>query len=202
MGYRKIEYGEIGIIASNIKELRKRKNESQEQLAYAISNIAPKRKISKSAISKIENEDAKLTIDNAIRIAKHYSTSVDWICGLTDDMSIPDNTIDVLCKYIDIGTHNITFFRNHEIPYIRIDKGLFDYLTTINDVEQLKKKFACDDIIDTFIKDLRQRFISMIRNKQSNVSENPVFTLLPNEYINDDVMDLIKMAYKTISNET
>ena len=198
MGYRNTKYSNIGAIASNIRKLRELNNESQEQLASAISS--KEHPISKSAISKIENEAAKLTIENSMLIAKHYETSIDWICGLTDDPSVPDNTIDVLLKYIKIVTHNIKFFRDHEIPYISIDKGFFDYLSVIEKAERLKRDNFHIDAITPWIEKERQIFLSKIRDNHFDNDEKPVeLSLLPNNYLTDEVMDIIAAAYKTLN---
>lgn len=61
-----------------LKELRKQKNESQENLSKALN-------VSQTMISRYEKGQACPNIDTLIEIAKHYNVSVDFLIELSDD---------------------------------------------------------------------------------------------------------------------
>ena len=68
-------------IASRLKELRAIKDIDQQTLAEVAC-------VSRSAMSKYEKGTAVPMSDKLINIAKEYDVSLDWLCGLSDNMGM------------------------------------------------------------------------------------------------------------------
>lgn len=66
-----------GNISERIRDLRRKNNLTQEQLADMLG-------IHKATISRIENGDS-VTDEIALSIAKHFGVSLDFLFGVTDD---------------------------------------------------------------------------------------------------------------------
>ena len=103
MGYRHFERKseEMSVVSLRIKTLRERNNETQKQLAEAIN-------LSATNIANIEQDKTALSLNIAKDIAKHYKVSVDYICGLSDDIWGSSATLDTLCHYVSLDTDTIT----------------------------------------------------------------------------------------------
>lgn len=68
---------ELQIFADRIKELRKSLNLTQAQFVEDLG-------ITPSSLSAYEQNTKNPSISVAIRIAKKYKVSIDWLCGLSD----------------------------------------------------------------------------------------------------------------------
>ena len=62
-----------------IRDLREDNNKSQKQIANMLG-------IQQNSYSQIENEVNNLQVDHLIKLAKYYSTSTDYLLGLTDEI--------------------------------------------------------------------------------------------------------------------
>lgn len=78
-------------IGSRIVELRKAKGWSQAQLAEAIS-------ASRDIIGKYERNDNLPSIEMALKIAKIFDVSVDFLLGEGKHASFDKETLKRLCK--------------------------------------------------------------------------------------------------------
>lgn len=76
-----------------LQELRKRENLTQEELAEKIDVSAP-------LITSIERQVKKLSLRNAMLIAKQFNVSLDWLYGLSDDTK--DSASNILATLKDI----------------------------------------------------------------------------------------------------
>lgn len=103
--------------------LRKKENLTQEQFAEKIN-------VSTVLVSDIERQKKKLTLSNAIEIAKQFNVSLDWLYGLTDDTK--DSASNILSTLKDI------FDIDLEKKYIKVDKNLAVYLEGLSEVYKAK----------------------------------------------------------------
>lgn len=187
MSYRKANGDDISDIAKRIKQLREAANESQEFLANKITTT-------KHTISKIETDATHLTLDNAEKIANHYNVSIDWICGRVDDMSIPDNILETLCKYIKFDTHSMSMAHPHVMPFISINQDLLKFLTAMDRAEKLKKDNVPEEVINAWIEKETQKILSSFHSKP--LDDFAEYALLSNKHLSEEVMELVETAYK------
>ena len=88
---------ESGLPAKNLEYLRKSKKISRSELASKI-------KVNQSTISRWENEDMGVTVDNAYDVANFFNVSVADLTG--KDLTLNNNTYDetdvLFNKYKDV----------------------------------------------------------------------------------------------------
>ena len=108
-----------------LQELRKRENLTQEELAEKIDVSAP-------LITSIERQVKKLSLRNAMLIAKEFNVSLDWLYGLSDDTK--DNASNVLATLQDI------FDIDLEKKYIRVDENLANFLKSLSTAYKTKSR--------------------------------------------------------------
>lgn len=78
-------------VGERIKFLREKNGESQQKLGEILG-------LTQNAISKLENGDTSLTLENQIRIAEHYNVSHDYICTGRNN----DSILTLLEKYLSL----------------------------------------------------------------------------------------------------
>jgi len=61
-----------------IRDMREDNNKSQKEIANLLG-------IQQNSYSQIENGKNNLQVDHLIRLANYYSTSTDYLLGLTDE---------------------------------------------------------------------------------------------------------------------
>ena len=175
------------IIVIRLRQLRKLKNESQEELAEAIGE-------KKATIQNIEQSKSKLSLELAGKIARHYHVSTDYICGLIDDGTSARNTLDMLCEYVSIERRKLIFgdAASHEIPFISINASFFNYLKNKTEAEQLRKKGVPNKVIDAWIREEKQKTEAALVDE----TEKDEYALLSQLYITDEnVLRLLENAY-------
>lgn len=106
-----------------LQELRKRENLTQEELAEKIDVSAP-------LVTSMETQKKKLSLRNAMLIAKQFNVSLDWLYGLSDDTK--DSASNILATLKDI------FDINLEQKYIRIDENLAKFLEGLSKAYKTK----------------------------------------------------------------
>lgn len=108
-------------VGQRIKELRKKNNETQKELADII-NSTP------NSISKLENGDMGLTFENMLLIAEHFNVSLDYLCKGEGG----SNLLETLNKYFSLRYHQISGVdetdNTYPLPVLSIDRAYFDYL--------------------------------------------------------------------------
>lgn len=132
-------------IGERIKFLRKEKKLSQEELGTAIG-------LTQNNISKMENGDVSLTIDNLLLIASFFNVSTDYICTGQKN----DNILNTLERYIYVEYKSGSCGQEHyNYPILKINKLYFEYLIRIacakNDrmiPEEIKKMWIDKEIQD------------------------------------------------------
>ncbi len=188
MSYRSVKNGNLSVIARRIKQLRENANETQEVLARKIN-------MSTTTLSKIEQDIINLTLENARRIADHYNVSIDWICGRVDDMSVSENVLNTLCRYIKISTHVMSIRQTHKIPFISINQYLFDFLNVLNDAYNYKKNDVPDEVIGAWLEKEKEKTLNFFQSE----SKEPFvkYALLSQRDIaSDETMELIENTYQ------
>lgn len=106
-----------------LQELRKRENLTQEELAEKIDVSAP-------LITSMETQKKKLSLRNAMLIAKQFNVSLDWLYGLSDDTK--DSASNILATLKDI------FDIDLEKKYIKVDENLAKYLEGLSKAYKTK----------------------------------------------------------------
>lgn len=107
-------------IGARIKELRKKYNETQEELGEIIN-------FSQTAISKIESGDTKkLQIENLVKIAEHYKVTCDYLC-----CGKGNTLLELLESFVSLRKGNVSDeISSYKYPCFEIDQVFFDYLTS------------------------------------------------------------------------
>lgn len=105
--------------------LRKKENLTQAEFAEKID-------VSAVLISDIERQTKKLSLPNAMEIAKQFKVSLDWLYGLRDDTG--DTASDIIIALKEI------FDIDFEQKCIRIEKNLFEYIEQISNAYKIKAK--------------------------------------------------------------
>lgn len=178
----------LGIVAQRIKKLRETADETQDKLAKAIN-------VSKNMIANIEQDKSAPSLETAKNIALHYKVSVDYICGLSEDMAVSSSTLDTLCRYISLDTRCMTLAQSHTIPFIFIRKCFFEYLRVLNRAEQLKKDGVPDEVIDAWLEKETEKAKNLLRIENTNDS-TVKYALLSNRCITSpEVQELLERAY-------
>lgn len=157
--------------SSRIKELRKKSNQTQSQFAKFIGTT-------QGALSGYENGERTPSYEILVAIAKKCNISIDWLCGLSDNMTF-DNHV---ATYKDIFKLFITvldarYENKEDIPIIdTIDTKTSKISLTLHDDKNFQDFFSkwydifklhCDGTIDN---DLYQMWI----NKQLNWYDKPI----------------------------
>lgn len=188
MSYRhsKSKSEELSEYAMRIKRLREEHNESQEELANAIY-------CTKFTIANIEQGKSSPSLETVKKIAQHYNVSTDFICGLSDNVTISTNVLETLCRYISLEIRRMSMSQSHEIPFISISKNFFDYLDALAKSEQFKKNVP-DEVINAWLeKEAEKAKISLRGEKNDTVR----YALLCDRYISsDEVMALLEKTYR------
>lgn len=178
-------------IGTRIKRLRegKEKKETQQDLANAIS-------VSKDLISKIEQGKAKVSIDDAIAIAKHYGISLDWICGITDDIDDSNKTLDILLKFLKFTTRTMSWSnsnKNYHILSLLINKDLDQLLNVLQKEERFKKDNLPEELIMAWVNGEKKKFTDAIKNDSK--IDFIEYALLSNEHLSEDIMKILEQLY-------
>lgn len=146
-------------IGKRIKALREKNGESQAELGEVLY-------LSQNSISKIENGDVMLTLENQLGIAKHYNVSHDYICTGIDN----DSILETLKKYVNleygtilIGDESLT------CPKLKINIVFLEYLMSVAHVQN--DALMPDEIRDKWLKMETDKFYT---NNRNNNFENPV----------------------------
>lgn len=176
---------ELSEVAKQIKGLRKRDNETQEELAKAIG-------CKKATISNIEQGNSAPSLKIAKNIALHYNVSMDYVCGLTDDTAIPSNILDCLCHHISLKIESMRMSQLHKIPVISINKGLFDYLKVLAQAQQFQEEKIPDELINAWIEKEAEKAKNALRSETGTVK----YALLSTRYIaSDEMLSLLENTY-------
>ncbi len=190
MSYRDVKSKDESFseVVKRIKKLREVNNESQEELAKAVNTT-------KYTIANIEQGKTNLALETAMLIARHYNVSIDYICGMGNDMTVPNNVLDTLCRYIMISAHTTHMKQAHKIPFISINKSLFDYLNVLDRAAQFKKDNVDDELISAWLEKEREKTLNFFQRE----SKEPFveYALLSQRDIaSDEVMELIENTYR------
>lgn len=116
-------------IGERIKYLRKEKGLSQEELGNAIG-------LTQNNISKMENGDVSLTIDNLLLLSSFFNVTTDYICTGQKN----DNILNLLERYANIEYHSLNCgIEHYDYPVLRINRFYFEYLIRIAQAKSDKR---------------------------------------------------------------
>lgn len=133
-------------VGERIKQLRKNKGESQAKLGEVIG-------LSQNSISKLENNETQLTLENQCNLVKHFNISHDYlITGKDNNSLLTTLTNFISMKYNDFSVESNTYY----CPSLVINKALFDYIKTKASAENIEnmspetKKTWIDEAVKNF----------------------------------------------------
>lgn len=184
---------ELSEVAKRIKELRKRDNETQEELAKAVH-------CQKATISNIEQSKSAPSLETIKAIAIHYKVTVDYICGLSEDMTILSNLLDCLCRHISLEKESFSMSKSYKIPVISINKGFFDYLKVLARAQQFQEEKIPDELINAWIEKEAEKAKNALRSETGTVK----YALLTTRLIaSDKVLALLEKTFdESIGDDT
>ena len=149
-------------VGERIKDLREKKQESQEKLGEAIG-------LSQNSISKLEKGETQLTLENQYSLAKHFNVSHDYLITGKDN----DSLLILLEKYVSLDYSTISEGETTlECPILKIDKVLFNYL--IRTAKARHDKYIPEDIKQAWIEREIISFYKLNETNQFNESEEVV----------------------------
>ena len=103
-----------------------------------------------------------------------------------------------MCRHISIKTENWHLTQSHKIPVILISKRLFDYLNSLNDAEQFKKKVP-KNVVDTWIEQETKKTLNSLQNTTLDTVKYAL--LSERDIMSDEVMTLLEKAYNESAGE-
>lgn len=129
------------LIGERIAELRKKNNESQEDLAHAIH-------CGQSTISKLENGHQRLSPDMQLELTEHYKLPPNYFYS-----GVGNNILDILTNYIKLE-YVPTKDGNANYPLLKINAPLINYLITVDTIKTLSYKFDSLNVLLNEQKDI------------------------------------------------
>lgn len=126
--------------------LRKRENLTQEEFAEKVG-------ISAVLVSNMEKQVKKLSLTNAMEIAKQFNVSLDWLYGLSEDAK--DSASNILVTLKDI------FDIDLEQKCLKIDSNLATFLEELSNAYRIKSKKAnnvSDDAFKFWIEGIKKSY--------------------------------------------
>lgn len=181
-------------VGKRIKSLRKKAKETQAELAKAIH-------VSQDNISKIEQGNVCLTLENQINIANHYHVSHDYICtGVSND-----NLLETLIDYMNLKFKNCSDGEeSFQYPILEINEIFFNYL--LQSARAQYQKNIPKHIKELWLEDETKKFFTNIeKNGSSNhVNFVPVIERLiypddkKNEWKQSDLLRTIDKQIDTL----
>lgn len=128
-------------LSTRIKELRTNKKLTQKELAEALN-------ISTVSVSSYETGAKTPSLDMIINISQQYNVSIDWLCGLSDKMTL-DNHITTYKELfrLFITVLDARYENKENIPIIdTIDTETSAVCLTLHDDKNFQNFFSkwCD----------------------------------------------------------
>ena len=114
-------------------------------------------------------------------------------------MTVHQNILETLCRHISIKTENRHLTQSHKIPVILISKCLFDYLNSLNDAEQFKKKVP-KNVVDAWIEQETKKALDSLQNTALDTVKYAL--LSERDITSDEVMALLEKAYNESAGES
>lgn len=126
---------DFSVLGGRLKSLRKQSKKTQKELAEELG-------LSPASIISYEKAQKMPTIDTVIKIANYFHVSLDWLCGLNDELppsnqsengrdfinlsdflktliSISYACSDVRTKYsVDTGTASFEFYQQEIVDFV------------------------------------------------------------------------------------
>lgn len=142
---------ELEIFAKRLKELRTNRGETQKDFASFLE-------IKQQTLSGYENGKIKPPIDIAKNIAEKCNVSIDWLCGLSDEISNKEKVM----TYSDI----IIICNTYKNPSSKIEKtideirkNLYEYLKESEHMSKLTRQGIIDnELYDLWLEKTMEKY--------------------------------------------
>lgn len=141
-------------IGDRIRELRKAKGLSQNELAEILS-------ISQDAVSKIEQGKVSLNLEYQFILANEFNVSHDFLCT-----GNPNTPLDIIKRNLSFRYSKIIFGKNsYTYPVLEINESLYTFLTRYSKAEA--EKLIPDDIKKQWLQYEEKQFEENIGKENS-----------------------------------
>lgn len=143
--------------------------------------FAQKCHLSESTISKILSKRVTISPLTAIKIAKNYGITLDYIYGISDNDSSSASAVSTIEQYLSASTLEREFkhsdcTRKYKIPIISVSKCFKEYLDTMRKSTQAENDSIRDAYKESAGKILTQK------NNDNNIKED--YVLIPCNVLN------------------
>lgn len=141
-------------IGDRIRELRKAKGLSQNELAEILS-------ISQDAVSKIEQGKVSLNLEYQFILANEFNVSHDFLCT-----GNPNTPLDIIKRNLSFRYSKTIFEKNsYTYPVLEINESLYTFLTRYSKAEA--EKLIPDDIKKQWLQYEEKQFEENIGKENS-----------------------------------
>lgn len=126
--------------------LRKREHLTQAELAEKID-------VSAVLVSDMERQTKKLSLTNAVAIAKQFKVSLDWLYGLSDDTG--DTVSNIIIALKDI------FDIDFDQKCIRVEENLKQFIEELSNaykIKSRKKNNVSDEAFKYWIEGIKKSY--------------------------------------------
>ena len=180
-------------IVSRIKELRKKRGETQKILAGAIS-------VTNSVMQNKEQGRTAISLDDLIDIAKHYNVSLDYLCGVSEHTNDREpskriledlkDVFDLMPETMLLDLHDPTLYIYNYLK-LKISEPLIKYLRSAAAAQSMLRDGQIEkDFYEDWIKGAQKKF------DESFDAENPPasteFVVLPISDFSEDMRRILE----------
>lgn len=181
---------QTSVVVKRLEELRKKHNESQEELAKAIG-------VSPHMIQNVEQEKSNLSLEIASLIATHYKTTIDYLSGRTPDMEDTGKIFEAIHQYIHLTIRSMGTTKNeyrYKVPFISIQKDLFNYLNVLVKAEELESDDVPHEVVEAWVE---KRISSLTASLNDTKTDTVEYAMLPESGIlSSEIMKLLEQDYE------
>lgn len=146
-------------IGKHLEELRKSRNETQQELANALG-------VKRETVNQWESESRQLKAEAVVNLAKHFGVSSDNIVGLSFSEAQAGEREKIACDYLGIDDHSAELIKKHSSA-VRL-------LCSANNAEAFLKSFAniglCVDMINNAVS-AAEIFFSLLKDGKDTYTE-------------------------------
>lgn len=166
--------GEIEIFANRIKQLRKSLGMTQKDFSEYIG-------VKQQTLSGYERGIMKPPLDIAKNIAEKCNTSIDWLCGLSNNQSIIEESIWTYADIIEFCFADKVHIPRPSKAILEIiskfTKNMESFLKELEHMEKLKKESLIDqELFDLWLEKTLKKFQTPIVLKYECHDTTDAFT--------------------------
>lgn len=165
-------------VKMQMTELLKREDISQ-------ADLARKTHISKATVSKMFTAGT-LSAENAVKIAKAYKVTLEFLYGLEGKESLQEYAIDTIGRHLKAATKSISFGKKSRVcKALSVSTSLSEYLEKTLEAEQSS---APCELKNEWLQFIRNSFLTCVDDADSKYKE---YALIETKYLSDTVLDEI-----------